>query len=167
MGGGKKRTDGRWLRPGVVARFGMLAVLATYGMQAYAADEPTGRIERSDAGRIDRIELKTEAAATKVIVMLSRPLPFNAHVLEGEAARKSARRLLLDFENTTLAPEAAKPIEVDDGLVRGIRSGTPAAGKARIVLDLSNGTTHAIDAYEDPPHVTVTITEAVPTASMR
>ncbi|MEO7437571.1 MAG: AMIN domain-containing protein [Candidatus Binatia bacterium] len=154
----KNRTAGRWLRAGVVAGFGILAVL-TCGMPAHAADEPTGRI--------DRIELKTEAAATKVIVMLSRPLAFNAHVLEGEAARKSARRLLLDFENTTLAPEAAKPIEVDDGLVRGIRSGTPAAGKARIVLDLSTGTKHAIDAYEDPPHVTVTITEAVQTESMR
>ena len=165
--GGKKRADGRWLRPGVVAGFGMLAVL-TCGTQAYAADEATGRIDRSDAtGRIDRIDLKTEAAATKVIVMLSRPLAFNAHVLEGEPARKSARRLLLDFENTTLAPEAAKPIEVDDGLVRGIRSGTPAAGKTRIVLDLSNGTQHSIDAYEDPPHVTVTITGAVATESTR
>ena len=156
--GGKKRADGRWLRPGVVAGVGMLAVL-TCGTQAYAADEATGRI--------DRIDLKTEAAATKVIVMLSRPLAFNAHVLEGETARKSARRLLLDFENTTLAPAAAKPIEVDDGLVRGIRSGTPAAGKTRIVLDLSNGTQHSIDAYEDPPHVTVTITGAVATESTR
>ena len=156
--GRKKRANRRWLGPEVVAGFAMLVVL-TSGTQAYAADEPTGRIER--------IDLKTEASATKVIVMLSRPLAFNAHVLEGEAARKSARRLLLDFENTSLAPEAAKPIEVDDGLVRGIRSGTPAAGKTRIVLDLSNGTKHSIDAYEDPPHVTVTITGVVATESTR
>ena len=119
------------------------------------ADEPPGRIERFD--------LKTDAASTKVIVMLSRPLAFKAHVFDGEAACKSTRRLVLDFENTTLAPEAASPIEVDDGLVQRIRTGQPMAGTARVVLDLASKAKHSVEAYEDPPHVTITITDSPPT----
>src|SRR4051812_35388097 len=63
---------------------------------------------------------KTDAAATKVIIMLSRPLAFDVHVLDGEAARKSTRRLVLDFDNTNIAPDVLKPIDVKDGFLQEI-----------------------------------------------
>ena len=151
---GTKRTDDRRRRPGVLAVFGVLAVLAG-GVGAHATAEPPGRIER--------IDLKADGSSTKVIVMLSRPLPFEVHVLDGEAARKSARRLVLDFENTTLAPDAVSPIKVEDGLVQQIRTGQPTAGTARIVLDLASDAKHSVDAYETPPHVTISIA-GTPTA---
>jgi N-acetylmuramoyl-L-alanine amidase len=138
----------------VLAVFGMLAVL-TGGVRAHAAAEPPGRIER--------IDLKTDGSSTKVIIMLSRPLPFEVHVLDGETARKSARRLVLDFANTTLASDAVFPIKVEDGLVQQIRTGQPTAGAARIVLDLASDTKHSVDAYETPPHVTIAIA-GTPTA---
>lgn len=145
-GGGTDRARGRrWLRC-----VGAVLVWATVGAPALAADEP---------GRIERIELKTETAATKVILMLSRPLAFDVHVLDGEAG-KSAERLVLDFTDTTLAAEVTAPKKVDDGFVRQIRTGTPSPGTARVVLDLASNVTHAIEAYETPPHVTVTIATA-------
>ena len=145
---GTKRTDDPRPRPAVLAVLAMLAVL-TGGVRADAAGEP--------AGRIERIDLKADGSSTKVIVMLSRPLPFEVRVLDGETARKSARRLVLDFENTTLAPEAVAPIAVDDGLVQQIRSAQFTASTARIVLDLASNTKHSVEAYETPPHVTISI----------
>jgi len=127
-----------------------VAVLGMLAIAAAAAAEP--------AGRIERIDLKTEAAATKVIIMLSKPLPFDVRVLDGEAARKSARRLVLDFANATLAGDVVAARKVDDGFVQQIRTGEPTAGNARVVLDLASGTTHTVEAYETPPHVTVAIT---------
>jgi hypothetical protein len=116
---------------------------------AHATADPPGRIER--------IEMKTEAASTKVFIMLSRPLPFEVRVLEGDAGRKVARRLVLDFANTTIAPEAVTPIVLDDGVVRGIRTGRFTASTARIVLDLASDGRHAVEAYESPPHVKIAI----------
>jgi hypothetical protein len=125
----------------------------------------SARVHAADdgAGRIESIQLKTDAGATKVIIMLSKPLAFDVRVLDGDAARKSARRLVLDFANTTLAPEAVKPIPVDDGFVRQVRTGQFTASTARIVLDLASNTTHSVDAYETPPHVTVAIAGSAPT----
>jgi hypothetical protein len=144
---GMKTNDGR-RSLAALAVVGMLAALIG-DARAQAADEPPGRIER--------IQLKTDATATKVFIMLSRPLPFDVRVLDGDAARKSARRLVLDFANTTLAPEAARPIEVKDGFLQKIRPGQFTASTARIVLDLASDTKHSVDAYETPPHVTIAI----------
>lgn len=132
---------------------------ATLGLSAARA-----RADDDEPGRIERIDLKTEATATKVIVMLSRPLAFHVSVLAGEEARKTAKRLVLDFEDTMLTAGVAAPIEVDDGLVQQIRTGQPAPGKARIVIDLEKDASHTVEAYETPPHVTVAILDAAAAA---
>lgn len=131
------------------ARLVLAAALGLIAPHVRAADEGPGRIER--------IDLKTEAAATKVIIMLSRPLPFHVSVLGGEDARKTAKRLVLDFDHTTLAAEVSAPIEVGDGLVQQVRTGQPEPGKARIVVDLTQDAAHTVEPYESPPHVTVAI----------
>lgn len=129
----------------VLAAFTMLVVSASAGLAGADA-----------AGRIERIQLKTERDATKVIIMLSRPLAFDVRVLDAEA-QKSGRRLVLDFADTTLAPEVVPPLEVGDGFVRQIRTGQFTASTARIVLDLASDTKHSVEAYESPPHVTIAI----------
>ncbi len=139
-------------RRGAIA-IAVLATLAllTTGIRADASD---------DAARIERIELKADAASTKVIVLLSRPIAFDVKGLDGDAAKKSARRLVLDFGNTTLAPEAAKPIEVANDLLRQIRPGQFNAQTARVVLDLASDAKHTIEAFETPPHVTIALADA-------
>jgi hypothetical protein len=132
----------------------VLAVLATWallvvGSKAHAGDEATGRIER--------VELKAEGPSAKVIVMLSRPIAFNVHVLNPDPAKNAGRRLLLDFTDTTIAPEAAAPIEVKNDLLRQVRTGQFNAKTARLVLELGNDATHSVDAFESPPHVTISL----------
>lgn len=143
-----ERTQHRWRRTGALAMLGTLALLAV-GMRAHAAAETVGRIER--------IDLTPDGSSTKVVITLSRPLPFDVRVLDGEASRKSARRLVLDFTNATLGPEATKPIEVGNDVLRQIRPGQFNANTARIVLDLAGDTTHSVDASESPPHVTIAL----------
>ncbi len=135
-------------RAGALAMLGTLALLAA-GMPTHAAAE--------GAGRIERIELESDGPSTKVVIRLSRPLAFDVQVLDGDAARKSARRLVLDFDDTTLGPEATKPIEVANDLLRQIRPGQFNAKTARIVLDLASDTTHSVDASESPPRVTIAL----------
>jgi len=144
----------RWLRSDVAVGMRTLGVLGALAMLATMA---TGARANADAaGRIERIQLKTERDATKVIIMLSRPLAFDVRVLDAEA-QKSGRRLVLDFTNATLAPEVVPPMEVGDGFVRQIRTGQFTASTARIVLDVASDTKHSVEAYESPPHVTIAI----------
>jgi hypothetical protein len=142
---GRNRRSGRARALAVVGTLVLLAV----GGAANAAGET--------AGRIERIELKDDGASTKVIVMLSRPLAFDVTVLDGDAAKQIARRLVLDFPDATLAPEASKPIAVANDLLQRIRPGQFNAKTARIVLDLASDATHSVDAFETPAHVTIAL----------
>ncbi len=146
--GGTKTKSQRRRRAHALAALGALALLAA-GANVRAADEA--------AGRIESIQLKTDGPSTKVIIMLSRPLAFDVHVLDGDASRKSARRLVLDFADAALAPAATKPIEVANDLLRQIRPGQFDAKTARIVLDLARDTTHSVEAFDSPPHVTIAL----------
>lgn len=146
----------RWQRSEAVASARTLGVLAACVAAAVLATGAFGAAAADATGRIESIQLKTERDSTKVIVMLSRPLAFDVRVLDAEA-QKSARRLVLDFANATLAPEVIAPIAVDDGFVRQIRTGQFTASTARVVLDLASDAKHSVEAYESPPHVTIAV----------
>ncbi|MEO6025681.1 MAG: AMIN domain-containing protein [Candidatus Binatia bacterium] len=132
-------------------------LLLTVGMRAHAVAE--------EAGRIEHIELQGEGPSTKVVIALSRPREFHVQVLDGDPAKKRARRLVLDFANTTLAPTATKPIATANELVRQIRPGQFNARTARIVLDLGSDATHSIDAVESPPQVTIALAGSATTGT--
>lgn len=154
----------RWLGSEAVVGTRTLLALAAAVTLAVPANVRFADANADAAGRIERIQLKTERDATKVIIMLSRPLAFDVRVLDAEA-QKSARRLVLDFANATLAPEVVPPMDVGDGFVRQIRTGQFTASTARIVLDLARDTRHSVEAYESPPHVTIAIAGAARAAA--
>jgi N-acetylmuramoyl-L-alanine amidase len=108
-------------------------------------------------GRVERVRYEADGSSTRVIIMLSRPLPFEVRVLGGDPARRSERRVVLDFSNATLGPGATAPIGVENGLLQQIRTGQFTARTARVVLDLASITKHSVDAYEDPPRVVIDI----------
>jgi hypothetical protein len=126
-----------------------VAAVVAAGVPTHAAAEA--------AGRIERIDIKADGSSTKVILMLSRPLAFDVRVLDGDAARKTARRLVLDFADTTLGPDVTKPIEVANDRLQQVRPGQFNAKTARIVLDLVGDTKHSVDAFETPPHVKIAL----------
>jgi len=67
-------TDAARLRRWTVAAIGVLAILEA-GDVALAKGEPPGRIER--------VRFEAGDSSTRVIIMLSRPIPFYVHVLGG------------------------------------------------------------------------------------
>lgn len=130
----------------------LLAAVAVLLVATTVADAAAAR-----PGRIERVRYEADGSSTRVIIMLSRPVPFEVRVLGGEASRKTERRIVLDFSNATLGPGAADPIGVENGLLQQIRTGQFTARTARVVLDLASVTKHTVDAYEDPPRVVIDI----------
>jgi N-acetylmuramoyl-L-alanine amidase len=107
--------------------------------------------------RVERVRYQADDHSTRVIVLLSRSVPFEVRVLPGETSRGSERRVVLDFSNAKLGPEAAAPIGVEDGLLKQIRTGQFTARTARVVLDLASVTGHHVSQLDDPPRVVVDI----------
>ena len=133
---------------GVLAAIGLVALLGMAGEALAAPAKP---------GRIERVRYEADGTSTRVIVMLSRPLPFEVRVLAGESTRRSERRVVLDFFNATLGAGATTPIGVENGLLQQIRTGQFTARTARVVLDLASVTKHSVTAFENPPRVVVDI----------
>lgn len=109
------------------------------------------------AARIERIRYVADAGSTRVIVVLSRSVPHEVVVLPGDPARGSERRLVLDFSNARLGPAAVRPIGVEDGILKRIRTGQFTARTARVVLDLASVTAHKVRVQDDPPRVVIDI----------
>jgi len=144
----------RKTEPRVERRRWELAVLGLIGLIGLAGD---ALAVATKPGRIDRVRYEADGTSTRVIVMLSRPVPFEVRVLAGESARRSERRVVLDFSNATLGPGATAPIGVENGLLQQIRTGQFTARTARVVLDLASVSKHSVTAFENPPRVVVDI----------
>ena len=144
----------RKTEPRVERRRWALAVLGLIGLIGLAGD---ALAVATKPGRIDRVRYEADGTSTRVIVMLSRPVPFEVRVLAGESARRSERRVVLDFSNATLGPGAIAPIGVENGLLQQIRTGQFTARTARVVLDLASVSKHSVTAFENPPRVVVDI----------
>ncbi len=111
----------------------------------------------ADAATVERVRYVADEQSTRVVVMLSRSVPYEVTVLPGERSRGSERRVVLDFSNATLGAEAQAPIGVEDGLLKRIRTGQFTARTARVVLDLASVTGHHVEALDDPPRIVVDI----------
>jgi N-acetylmuramoyl-L-alanine amidase len=140
----ESRSGQRW----VLVVLGLLALLGRAGDALAVAAKP---------GRIERVRYEADGTSTRVIIMLSRPVPFEVRVLVGEVTRRSERRVVLDFSNATLGPGASAPIGVENGLLQQIRTGQFTARTARVVLDMASVTKHTVTAFESPPRVVVDI----------
>jgi N-acetylmuramoyl-L-alanine amidase len=150
------RAEDRRRRRVVAVTLALLAVLSSSAAShAATADRP---------GRIERVRYEADDRSTRVIILLSRPIPFYVRLMNGEAARKSERRMVLDFSNATLGPGATSPVGVENGILQQIRTGQFNARTARVVLDLASVTKHTIDAFEDPPRIVIDIS-GTPTTS--
>ncbi|MCC6763579.1 MAG: N-acetylmuramoyl-L-alanine amidase [Deltaproteobacteria bacterium] len=135
-------------------RCGLLLAVATLSLLAWTVEAAAVAVR---PGRVERVRYEARDGSTRVIIMLSRPVPFEVRVLGGETARKTERRIVLDFSNAVLAPGAAAPIGVENGFLQQVRTGQFTARTARVVLDLASITKHSVEAFEDPPRVVIDI----------
>jgi len=106
---------------------------------------------------VERVRYTAEGKSMRVVVMLSRAVPYEVRILPGESTRGSERRLVLDLSNARLGDGATQPIGVEDGLLKQIRTGQFTARTARVVLDLASVTSHSVSVEQNPTRIVVDI----------
>jgi len=140
----------RW----IVRIVAFAVVVACFASPARAAID-----ESATPARIERVRYSAEGSSTRVIVLLSRHVPYEVSILRGggDPKRASKARLVVDFSNARLGAGAERPIGVENGILHQIRTGQFTARTARVVLDLANVTTHSISELSDPPRLVIDI----------
>lgn len=100
-------------------RIAIPMILLLLALPSWAADVRAVRVSQGATGTRAEIQLDRDAQYT--IINLDNP-----------------RRLVVDFKDSAVSSEL--PMPYGAGLVRGVRSGTPEPGSARLVFDLRGDT---------------------------
>jgi N-acetylmuramoyl-L-alanine amidase len=86
---------------------------------------------------VERIRYIGTVSYSRVVVDLSGPAKYRMLSVLAEGTSGPADRLVVDVSGAKIGAEAREPLEVGDGMLRGIRTGQYTLDTARVVLDLA------------------------------
>ena len=86
---------------------------------------------------VERIRYIGTVSYSRVVIDLSGPVTYRVLPVLAEGTSGPADRLVVDVSGAKVGAEAREPLEVGDGMLRGIRTGQYTLDTARVVLDLA------------------------------
>ncbi|MGW8194408.1 MAG: N-acetylmuramoyl-L-alanine amidase [Desulforhopalus sp.] len=92
---------------------------------------------------------------TRVVIMASGPVTYKEVLLEETA--NTPRRLYIDFKKSYIEPKYRAPIPIEDGLLRGIRTGQFSPDTVRVVLDIESIDSYKIFSLPEPFRVVIDV----------
>ena len=111
-------------------------------------------------GRILNVRALTASDATRLIINLSRPIPYQLTAEPPSSAQRpdvAPTRLDITFPSALLAPDVPSTLRVGDELLTSVRNGQVSAATVRISLELTGlGTYRAVD-LRSPDQVVVVL----------
>jgi len=114
----------------------------------------------AEAGRpaqIVNLRHWTNPTYTRVVLDLSRTADYKYNELPGNAAKGISPRIYVDIPDSTRDLDLASVIEIEDGLLRRVRFGTPNPGRTRMVVDLVTSADFKVFHLEDPYRIVIDI----------
>ncbi len=92
---------------------------------------------------------------TRIVIMASGPVTYKEVLLE--AFEDKPRRLYIDFKQSYIEPQYRAPVPIEDGLLRGIRTGQYKTDTVRVVLDIESIGSYKIFSLPDPFRVVIDV----------
>ena len=86
---------------------------------------------------VERIRYIGTVSYSRVVIDLSGPVTYRMLPVLAGGTSGPADRLVVDVSGAKVGAEAREPLEVGDGMLRGIRTGQYTLDTARVVLDLA------------------------------
>lgn len=152
-----------------------VAELARYAPSApIAAGKPAspGSASPPAAATADRalaelsgIRLWSTPGYTRVVLDLSGPADFTANLLAGDPAAGQVPRLYVDVRGVAPGRELAEVTQVQDGLLKQVRTGRFDGETVRVVLDLVSLKDYKIFPLSDPSRIVLDVTGDQPLLS--
>ncbi|HSH13128.1 MAG TPA: N-acetylmuramoyl-L-alanine amidase [Desulfurivibrionaceae bacterium] len=92
---------------------------------------------------------------TRVVIETSAPVTYREKLLE--PTDDLPRRLYVDLDNCRVTPELQKLVNIDDGLLRQVRSGQYTANQVRVVLDTQSLADYKVFSLQDPFRIIIDV----------
>ena len=122
-------------------------------------------VAAQDLGLITNVRTLTTSDATRVIIHLSRPIPYQLTTeppTSGQRSKTLPTSLHITFSSAALAPTIPSTFRVGEELLTSVRCGQMSTATARISLELTGlGTYRALD-LRSPYQVVIVLRKASP-----
>lgn len=120
---------------------------------------------RTPRGTLTGLRSWSNPGYTRVVIDLSQETAYSSTLLPADAKSGTPPRLYLDLQETMPVGGLPESSVVNDGLLRQIRTGKPALGRTRVVLDLLSFDNYKIFTLPDPFRIVIDIAGDVATNS--
>jgi len=97
----------------------------------------------------------TTSNYTRVVIETSAPVTYKENLLDPTG--NQPRRLYIDLDHCRVSPDVQKPIPIDDGLLRQVRSGQFKPAKVRVVLDTKSVSDYKVFSLQDPFRIVIDV----------
>jgi N-acetylmuramoyl-L-alanine amidase len=104
---------------------------------------------------VERIRYVGTYEYSRVLIDLSGPVEYHLEAVSPDGISGPPDRLVIDFAQARIGPEAREALEVRDDVVRRIRTGQYTNETARIVLDLARNVQTRAFVLADPHRLVI------------
>jgi len=92
---------------------------------------------------------------TRIVIRGSGPVHYSTRLLEKN--NQLPRRLIIDFDQSYIAPEARTPVPIEDGLLQQVQTEQVNETTARLILDIESVSDYKIFNLNDPFRVIIDV----------
>ena len=119
---------------------------------------PSAKVSPSpDKARLFSVRVLSSKTSSRVTMDLSHQVRYETRRLKEDPSKGLPPRIYIDLFSTKLAMDSAKPIVVDDGVMRQLRVGQFTDDVVRIVIDLTTLGEHNAFLLADPYRLVIDI----------
>jgi N-acetylmuramoyl-L-alanine amidase len=105
--------------------------------------------------RIFPVKYWSSTDYTRIVIQASFPVKFTSSLLEKEGDQP--RRVYVDFSSSSISPQYSNPVQIQDGLLKQVRSGQFSNDTVRVVLDIESLSEYNIFSLTDPFRVIIDV----------
>ncbi|BCA79461.1 N-acetylmuramoyl-L-alanine amidase [Desulfuromonas sp. AOP6] len=131
-----------------------LARYATSTPQAPAAAPPPSE---DGLRQLTGIRFWSSPDTTRIVIDLEASANYVVNQLRGDPKKQTSPRIYIDILGASPSLALGDTLNVNDGLLRQIRTGVPAQGTVRVVLDLTSLKDYKVFSLDDPFRIVIDV----------
>ncbi|MBW1712130.1 MAG: N-acetylmuramoyl-L-alanine amidase [Deltaproteobacteria bacterium] len=120
--------------------------------------EPDRKTRPDHLPQVTGVRHWSAASYTRVVVDLTGPVEFKAHLLRPDPDLAKPARLYVDLEGARLGSQGEKRVEIADGHLRQARLGQFDGTTVRVVLDIQTIDGYKVFALHSPDRLVIDVT---------